>query len=123
MIQSIYSATLVLALFFGCPGAVNAAEAKKGPSAPPWLLSDVPPKYQEAAKAVALVLVGEKEDPAEFKAEVEEREEGEVFVFHLWHLSAFTPENKNAVGNPGGKCRDISFYSRTGKASRSMFWR
>jgi hypothetical protein len=122
MIHLIYSATLVLTMFFACPGAINAAEPPAGPGAPPWLLSDVPPKYQEAAKAVALVLVREKEEPKEFKAEVEEKEGGEVFVFHLWHVSAFASENRNAPGNPGGKCRDISFYSRTGKASRSMFW-
>ena len=122
MIHLIYSATLVLTLVFACPGAMNAAEPKTGPGAPPWLLSDVPPKYQEAAKAVALVLVSEKEEPKEFKAEVEEKEGGEVFVFHLWHVSAFPPENRNARGNPGGKCRDISFNSRTGKASRSMSW-
>jgi hypothetical protein len=122
MIHPIYSATLVLALFFACPGAMNAAETQTGPGAPPRLLSDVPPKYQEAAKAVALVLVREKEEPKEFKAEVEEKEGGEVFVFHLWHVSAFVPENRNAPGNPGGKCRDISFNLRTGKASRSVFW-
>jgi hypothetical protein len=84
-------------------------------------LIELPAKYQKAAERVAAVLISEKEDPSQFKAEVEENGK-ETFVFHLWHISAFKAENAGAVGNPGGKCRDIVYDVKSGRASASMFW-
>lgn len=88
----------------------------------PPRLSELPARYQYAAKAVASILVGEQEEPKEFRAEIEEKEEGEVLVFHLWHDSAYSPENDRVIGNPGGKCRDIIYDVKTSEASRSMLW-
>jgi len=102
------------------PEPLRAADGKKEI---PALLNqkDLPAKYREAAEQVAAALAAEKETPREFKAEVEEKG-GRAYVFHLWHISAFTPENKGVVGNPGGKCRDIVYDLKSRTASKSMFW-
>jgi hypothetical protein len=109
----------LMPLVFGIVVGLHAANAKR--EALPRL-SEVASRYEGAAKAVVAVLVGEKEKPKEFRAEIEEKEEGKVLVFHLWHDSAFMPENKRVIGNPGGKCRDIVYDVRNRKASQSLFW-
>jgi hypothetical protein len=42
-------------------------------------------------------------------------------MFHLWHESAFLPENRNVVGNPGGKCRDV-WYDPEKRTVVKVFW-
>ena len=110
----------LMAVSFYYPYPLRAADETK---VAPALMNqkDLPAKYQEAAKSVAAVLASEKEDPREFKAEVQEKGET-AYVFHLWHISAFTPGNKGAVGNPGGRCRDIVYDVKSRKASKSVFW-
>jgi hypothetical protein len=67
-----------------------------------------------------MALAAENEDPREFQAEVEEKEG--MVVFHLRHSSAFAAENIGAMGNPGGRCRDIVYDVKNRKSSRSIFW-
>jgi hypothetical protein len=62
------------------------------------------------------------ERPEEFFAEVEVSRANGMLVFHLWHRSAWNPENRGAVGNPGGKCRDVYFDPRRGEVTQTLFW-
>jgi hypothetical protein len=59
-----------------------------------------PEQFRDAVRAVARY-VG---SPQDFFAEIEPQKDGRELVLHLWHKSAFTPENIGAAGNPGGKC-------------------
>ena len=79
-------------------------------------------EYQEGARAVAASLVAIGEKPSEFYADVESKKDGQLLVFHLWHESAFEPRHQNAIGNPGGKCRDVHYDVRKGKATESLLW-
>ena len=126
MIHPLKFFSLLLALLIGCLIDLHAVDTKKE-SVAPRRLSELPEKYQDAAKAVAAILVGEKEDPKELRATVEEGD-GKLWIFQLWHVSAFE-EMRNAkakgysvIGNPGGKCRNIAYDLKSGKASRSMLW-
>ena len=91
-------------------------------------LSELPEKYEAAARAVAAALVKADHDPKDYRAVVEERPTQKIFVFHLWHLSAFAKEREakmrgsHVIGNPGGKCVDINFDLRTEQASAPMLW-
>jgi hypothetical protein len=85
-------------------------------------VEDFPAQHREAAKAVATALKDRKENPKEFYANVEAKNNGDVLVFHLWHQSAFDPKNRNVPGNPGGKCRDAFFDTKQGKVTDVLFW-
>jgi len=74
-------------------------------------------KYHEGILAVAAAV----ENPEEFFVEIEEVR-GPVYVFHLWHQSAFLPQNRGLMGNPGGKCRDVRFDPATRKIVSILFW-
>ncbi|MFI5337482.1 MAG: hypothetical protein ACHQ5A_11900 [Opitutales bacterium] len=97
---------------------------KKIPMVPklPPRLNQLIVEYHDAAKAISAVLASEKEEPQEFRVEVEKRDNGRQLVFHLWHDSAFTLGNMRVAGNPGGKCRDIYYAVKARKASKSVFW-
>jgi hypothetical protein len=74
------------------------------------------------ARAVADAVSRSGERPEEFLAEVEVSGANGMLVFHLWHRSAWKPENRGAVGNPGGKCRDVYFDLRRGEVTHTLFW-
>lgn len=77
-----------------------------------------PERLRGAVRAVAKS-VG---TPAEFWAQIEpDRRTGEL-VFHLWQQDAFLPANRNMVGNPGGKCRDVYYSRKDRKVTRTLFW-
>lgn len=111
-----------------CGGAVLAQSGTDDCLATPegvgglWL-SDVAafPEHERAAAAVVAEALGEA--AGDFMATVEP--EGEGLVFHLWHRSAFLPENCNLTGNPGGRCRDVH-VSPTSDGSweitATLFW-
>lgn len=61
-------------------------------------------------------------DPGEFYVELEERDSGTLYVLHLWHQSAFLPENIGMNGNPGGKCRDVWYSVKERKIIKTLFW-
>ncbi len=122
MRKSIVASALGLLIGLGCakpnPGP-PLAERKPSP------LLDVealPAAYREGARAVAASLTGEGEKPEEFYCEVEDKEEGRIQVFHLWHESAFLPENRGMAGNPGGKCRDVWYDTRQRKVVETLGW-
>lgn len=79
-----------------------------------------PAEYQAGALAVADSLTRSGERPEEFFAEVSHADM--LLVFHLWHRSAWEPENRGVVGNPGGKCRDVYFDPRRGEVTKVLFW-
>jgi hypothetical protein len=81
-----------------------------------------PAQYREAARAVALSLSQVGEDPKEFFAAIDSESGGRVLVFHLWHTSAFEPQNVNVPGNPGGKCRNVIYDTESHKVTRTLFW-
>lgn len=81
-----------------------------------------PEPYRAAVAAVAASLKEEREDPAEFSCDLEVPADGQELVFHLWHRSAFLPENVGALGNPGGKCRDVWYDRRQQKVIKTLFW-
>jgi hypothetical protein len=95
-----------------------------GSTRPPALVDTAafPANYKEAARAVALSISKGGEDPKEFFATVEHEKAGGVLVFHLWHSSAFDARNAGVVGNPGGKCRDVTYDNHSHKVVKTLFW-
>jgi hypothetical protein len=83
-----------------------------------WLKSGL----HAAALAVAAELRRIQDDPAEFYATLETRDSGSVVVFHLWHRSAFYPENAHVDGNPGGKCLDVWYDLQRKVITRRLVW-
>ncbi|HBO97159.1 MAG TPA: hypothetical protein DE315_06275 [Candidatus Omnitrophica bacterium] len=81
-----------------------------------------PEQYRDAARAVAASVAGAGEDPKEFYAQVEPKDSSRLLVFHLWHRSAFEPQNIGMLGNPGGKCRDVWYDMDSRKATKTLFW-
>jgi hypothetical protein len=51
------------------------------------------------------------------------RDRKSYLVFHLWHVSAFRPENLNVLGNPGGKCMSMLYDERQKKIVKKWGWR
>jgi hypothetical protein len=46
-----------------------------------------------------------------------------LYVFHLWHESAFADTGAVLViGNPGGKCRDFYVDAKLNKVVRKLWW-
>lgn len=79
-------------------------------------------EYREAVRTVTASLGENGEKAEEFYAEVETKEDGQIIVFHLWHESAFEPQFRNVVGNPGGKCRDMRYDVGQRKVTQTLFW-
>ena len=75
-------------------------------------------QYREAVRAVARY-VG---SPKDFFAEIEPKDGGRELWFHLWHKTAFTPENRYVAGNPGGQCRDVVYDTRKHKVTHTWWW-
>jgi hypothetical protein len=73
---------------------------------------------QEAIRTVAQTV----DQPQEFSVQIEPDLLDYNLVFHLWHKDAFLPENRNMVGNPGGKCRDVHYNREQKKVVRTLFW-
>lgn len=71
---------------------------------------------------VAAALRRDGEDPDEFRVELERAPDSRFLTLHLWHESASLPENRHMLGNPGGRCRDISYDELTGQLSYSRGW-
>lgn len=81
-----------------------------------------PPHQQEAAIAIANHLRVANENPSKFHARVEVEQDG-VLCFHLWHEEAFAYKYRNALGNPGGKSRDVRYDPATRKILSSLLWK
>ena len=81
-----------------------------------------PPEHQAAIRACADELKSDGENPAEFYAEVDASTRSDKLVIHLWHQSAFSRENRDVVGNPGGKCRDFHFDPKQKRVTHKLFW-
>jgi hypothetical protein len=79
-------------------------------------------EHREAVRTVAASLAENGEKAEEFYADVEPKAGGRILLFHLWHESAFEPQNRDAPGNPGGKCRDVEYDVRQRRVSQSLFW-
>jgi hypothetical protein len=73
--------------------------------------------YREAALAVARHITS----PADYFARVEPQD-GHELVFHLWHKTAFLPENRGGAGNPGGKCLDVVYDTKKHKIVQDWAW-
>jgi hypothetical protein len=109
--------TRLVLWFAACTVALAAHAGQKKP--PPLTQSAAfPQEYREAVLAVARY-VG---SPQDFFAEIEPQKGGRELVFHLWHKSAFTPENIGAAGNPGGKCRDVVYDTKKHKVTQTWWW-
>ncbi len=109
---------------FACSGGAPAGRGSSTPESAGAVSLVAPesfsPEHRAPAKVVAAELRSGGEDPSEFFASVTERPD--VLIFHLWHQSAFAPENANVVGNPGGKCRDAYYDKASGTVSKTLFW-
>ena len=73
-------------------------------------------------------------EPEEYYAQIEPPDEDEVstlklrdrkayLVFHLWHRSAFSPENLDVSGNPGGRCMSMLYDGRQKKVVKKWGWK
>jgi hypothetical protein len=78
-------------------------------------------EHREAAKAVIVSLRDAGEEPSEFSCQIEASPKGEL-IFHLWHESAFRPENRDMRGNPGGRCRDVHYDPAQKKVTKTLWW-
>ena len=74
--------------------------------------------YREAARAVARHV----SSPQDYFVEVEPQKGGRELWFHLWHKTAFAPENRNSIGNPGGKCLDVVYDTKKHKVVHDWAW-
>ncbi len=112
---------LLVSAICGC--SVTAPSSQPRAKATPLANIDAfAPEYREAARTVTATLEENGEKAEEFYADVETGEDGQVMVFHLWHESAFEPENRNVSGNPGGKCRDMRYDVGQRKVMQTLFW-
>jgi hypothetical protein len=83
-------------------------------------LAALPAEFRAAAEAAANYLKGKGEEPSEFYLSDMSRR-GKTLVLSLWHISGF-PLKKRAVGNPGGKCRNLEYDTVTGRIMKELFW-
>jgi hypothetical protein len=83
-------------------------------------LAALPAEFHLAAEAAANYLKGKGEEPSEFYVRDISRR-GKTIVLPLWHISAFALEQR-AVGNPGGKCRNLEYDTLTGRITGELFW-
>ena len=83
-----------------------------------WFRADL----RAAALAVAAELRRIQDDPNEFYVTLEPHGPGPVVVFHLWHRSAFYPENANVDGNPGGQSIDLWYDLQRRAITRRLAW-
>ena len=77
-----------------------------------------PSPYRDAARAVARHVAS----PSDYFAQVEPQKGGNELVFHLWHKTAFLPQNRGAAGNPGGKCLDVGYDTKKRKVVHDWAW-
>jgi hypothetical protein len=126
--NAVVASLIVIALLAaaGCSGkrddASTASAVSRQETEKPSLLSAMASKNPDAVRQVSAKLKEEGEDPSKFHTRIEEKDGGSILVFRLFHEDTFLSKNRNVVGNPSGKDREILFDSRTGKASRSSFY-
>jgi hypothetical protein len=82
--------------------------------------SGYPAEHRAAAGAVIASIRKGGEDPGAFFAQVDA--EGGLLIFHLWHESAFLPENQGVPGNPGGLCRDVHVDPASMEVVATLWW-
>jgi hypothetical protein len=83
-------------------------------------LAALPAEFRAAAEAAANYLKGKGEPPSEFYVSDISRT-AKTIVLPLWHISAFTLKQR-AVGNPGGKCRNLEYDIVTERIIGELFW-
>ena len=83
-------------------------------------LDALPAEFRVAAEAAASYLKGKGEQPSEFYVRDIFRRD-KMIVLPLWHVSAFAVEQR-ALGNPGGKCRNLEYDTVTGRITKELFW-
>jgi len=83
-------------------------------------LDALPAEFRAAADAAANYLKGKGEQPSEFYVSDISRS-GKAIVLPLWHISAF-PFKQRALGNAGGKCRNLEYDTVTGRITGELFW-
>jgi len=83
-------------------------------------LAALPAEFRAAAEAAANYLKEKGEQPSEFYVSDISRR-GKTIVLPLWHISAFALKHR-AVGNPGGKCRNLEYDAVTGWITGELFW-
>ena len=90
-------------------------------------LDQIPEEYHTAATYVIEELKKDGENPSAFDASLALLAD-EKHVFHLWHRSAYplikkAQEGGNALlGNPGGKCRNITYDPSQKKIIDKWMW-
>jgi len=104
----------------------NGVTHKETPRAP--LLADLASKYPQAVQQVSAKLKELGEEPSEFHATVEERNNGAVLVFNLTHKDTYLRQDAAALqnliisGNPSGKDGQIIYDTNTGAISPMYLW-
>jgi hypothetical protein len=83
-------------------------------------LGTLPAAFRAAAEAAANYLKGKGEQPSEFFVSDISRT-AKTIILPLWHISAFRLKQR-AVGNPGGKCRNLEYDTVTGRITGEYFW-
>ena len=80
------------------------------------------PEHREAVSIVTSYIAQNGEDPLDFFAEVSTSPNSGELVIRLWHASTFDPGNREVIGNPGGKNRDVYYDIKSRKVTRMLFW-
>jgi hypothetical protein len=85
-------------------------------------IGSFPAEYRQAAAAVNELVDRSGEQSKEFYVRIDASRPDKIIVLHLWHQSAWAPENKGKTGNPGGRCRDAWFDPTSGQIVRVELW-
>jgi hypothetical protein len=115
------ASAIVIGCSAGSPVPPGKQEPLDEPKPPSLAKADLfPARHREAVRNVGAYLAKQGEAADHFYATVEQQEK--LVVFHLWHESAFLPENRGAAGNPGGKCRDVWYDPENRSVVKVLWW-
>ena len=117
---TICSLLFLLCLLLGCGGSEQRFDPAGIGAVRVTETDAFPPEHEAAASAVVAELARDGETPSEFFAVVTET--GKQLEFALWHSSAFLPENRGQVGNPGGRCRTYNYEIGSATVVKKSLW-
>jgi hypothetical protein len=86
-------------------------------------VNEAPELYRESVCAVIHELRKTREYPGDFFVQFPEiPTDDSVIIINLWHKSALEAVHSDIPGNPGGKCRDMYYDTRSRTVVKVQFW-
>jgi hypothetical protein len=78
-----------------------------------------PIEQRELVRAASAEILRTGQRPAEFYGKVRTGQDGATV--DLWHQTAFLPEYRGVVGNPGGRSFTV-YFDRDGRVTKRLNW-